>query len=163
MSNPVGGKLQRCREEGNPDNATYRSKSKAGHVLDGDRSQPQMAKNRNLQVLYVTEHLPCTNFLTWQFIFIFFSIFEKMDSSTSDVKDARRSIYREWLPAVEEDAAVDDGQEDVVQERLRCWRVDTWKLNMLSCRACQSVNSDYEYRVHLEETEIKLYCNWRTG
>ena len=32
--------------------------------------------------------------------------------------------YREWLPPVEEDDAVDEGEEDVVQERLRCRRVD---------------------------------------
>ena len=38
----------------------------------------------------------------------------------SDVKEADR----EWLPPVEEEDAVDEGEEDVVQERLRCRCVD---------------------------------------
>lgn len=33
-------------------------------------------------------------------------------------------MYREWLPPVEDDAAVDESEEDVVEQRLRCWRVD---------------------------------------
>ena len=32
--------------------------------------------------------------------------------------------YREGLPPVEENAAVGDSEENVVQERLRCGRVD---------------------------------------
>jgi len=35
--------------------------------------------------------------------------------------------YREWLPPVEENAAVGHSEEDVVQEWLRCRRVDPWK------------------------------------
>lgn len=42
-----------------------------------------------------------------------------------EIEDTGCGTYREWLPPVDEYTSIDKGEKDVVQQRLRCWCIDT--------------------------------------